>query len=59
MENLEKFWNFKSYFQTWKNPNHKGFGKVLEMCYIHMFIYAELKKNVLKKEAQNISRHTL
>jgi len=44
-----------------KNVNHKSFGKVTEMCYNHMFIYAEFKIiNVfLKKDAQNISRRPL
>jgi len=35
------------YFQAWKSPgknlNHKSFGKVMEMCYIHMFIYGEFE----------------
>jgi len=33
------------YFQAWKSPeknlNTQRFGKVMEICYIHMFIYAE------------------
>jgi len=50
------------YFQAWKNHgknvNHQSFGKVKEICYNHMFIYAELMC-FLKKDAQNISRRTL
>jgi len=34
-------------FQAWKshgkNLNHKSFGKVMEICYDHMFIYAEFE----------------
>jgi len=26
-----------------KNVNHKSFGKVMDICYIHMFIYVEFK----------------
>jgi len=44
MEHLEKSWTFKSHFQAWKshgkNLNHKSLGKVIELCYNHMFIYA-------------------
>jgi len=51
MENLEKSWNFKSsYLQAWKShgrkKNHKRFGKVMEMCYFHMF--DEKNKNLNK-----------
>jgi len=32
----------------------------MEICYIHIFIYAKFEiMNMLKKDAQNISRHTL
>jgi len=48
MENLEKSWNFKMVISRpgevmEKNVNHTSFGKVLEMCYDHMFICAEFK----------------
>jgi len=48
MENLEKSWNFKMVIPRpekvmEKNLNHKSLGKVMEMCYIHMFIYAEFE----------------
>jgi len=62
MKNLEKSWNFKMVIsRPGKNLNHKRFGKVMEMCYNHMFIYGEFEIiNVfLKKDAQNISRRTL
>jgi len=43
-----------------KTFNHKSFGKVMEICYNHMFIYAEFEIICfLKKDAQNISRRTL
>jgi len=52
------------HFQAWKshgkNLDYKSFGKVMEICYNHMFIHAEFEiMNILKKDAQNISRHTL
>jgi len=35
------------HFQAWKshgkNLNHKSFEKVMEMCYNHVFIYAEFE----------------
>jgi len=35
------------HFQAWKshgkNLNHQSFGKVMEMCYNHMFIYTEFE----------------
>jgi len=44
MENLEKSWNFKMVIsRSGKNVNHKSFGKVMEICYHHMFIYTEFK----------------
>jgi len=48
MENLEKSWNFKMVISRpgkvmEKYLNHKRFGKVMEMCYIHMFIDVEFK----------------
>jgi len=48
MENLEKLWNFlNGHFQAWKshgkNLNHESFGKVMKMCYSHMFIYTEFE----------------
>jgi len=48
MENLEKSCNFKMVISRpgkvmEKNLNHKSFEKVIEMCYIHMFIYAEFE----------------
>jgi len=48
MENLEKSWNFKMVVSRpgkvmEKNLNHKSFGKVMEMCCYHMFIYAEFE----------------
>jgi len=47
MGNLEKSWNYKSLFQAWKshgkNLNHKSLGKIMEICYNHMFIYAEFE----------------
>jgi len=37
-----------------KNLNHKSFGKVKEMCYDHMFIYAEFKiMNMFFKERRS------
>jgi len=36
--------NFQAWKSSWKKLNHKSFGKVMEMCYIHMFIYAEFEK---------------
>jgi len=66
MENLEKSWNFKMVVSRpgkvmEKNVNHKSFGKVMEMCYIHMFIYAEFEiiNMFFKRKTQNISRRTL
>jgi len=46
MENLEKSWHFKMVISRpgkvmEKNLNHKSFGKVMEICDNHMFIYAE------------------
>jgi len=38
MENLEVM-EFKKVISRPGNLNHKSFGKVMEMCYIHMFIY--------------------
>jgi len=52
-------------WKTWKshekNLNHKGFEKVIEICYNHVFIYAEFEiiNMFLKKDAQNISQRTL
>jgi len=48
MENLEKSWNFKMVISRpgkvmEKILNHKSFGKVMEICYNHMFIYAEFE----------------
>jgi len=44
MENLEKSWNFKMVISSpGKNLNHKSFGKVMEICYNRMFIYAEFE----------------
>jgi len=46
MENLEKSWNFKMVIssprkKSWKTIlMSKSFGKVMEMSYIHLFIYA-------------------
>jgi len=35
------------HFQAWKShgktSNHKSFGKVMEVCYNHLFIYAEFE----------------
>jgi len=35
------------HFQAWKshgkNLNHQTFGKVMEICYNHVFIYAEFE----------------
>jgi len=48
MENLEKSWNFEMVISRpgkvmEKNLNHKSFGKVMEICCNHMFIYAEFE----------------
>jgi len=48
MENLEKSWNFKMVFSRpgkvmEKNLNHQSFGKVMDICYNHVFIYAEFE----------------
>jgi len=48
MENLEKSWNFKMVISRpekvlERNLNHKSFEKVMEICYSHMFIYAEFE----------------
>jgi len=44
MENLEKSWNFKMIiFRPGKNLNHKGFGKVMDICYNHMLIHTEFE----------------
>jgi len=41
MENLEKSWNLKIFIsRPEKKKNHKRFGKVMEMCYIHVLIHA-------------------
>jgi len=60
MENLEKLWSFlHGYFQAWKSPgkkNPKCVVKVMEMFYIHLFIYAEFKI-MNRNDAENISRH--
>jgi len=38
---------YNGHFQAWKshgkNLNHKSFGKVMEMCYNHVLIYAEFE----------------
>jgi len=38
---------FKVMEKSWKSPgknlNHKSLGKVMEICYDHMFIYAEFE----------------
>jgi len=44
MENLEKSWNFKLFVSRpgkvlGKKFNSRSFGKVMDICYIHMFIY--------------------
>jgi len=44
MENLEKSWHFKMVIsRSGKKLNHKSLGKVMNMCYNHMFIYAEFE----------------
>jgi len=48
MENLVKSWNFKMLISRpgkvmEKNLNHNSFGKVMEMCYDHVFIYTEFE----------------
>jgi len=52
------------YFQAWKSPwkkfNYKSFGKVMEMCCIHMFIYAEFEKiNMFLKERSLNSKQAM
>jgi len=38
-----------------KNLNHKRFGKVMKMCYNHMFIYAEFEIcNVFQRKTLKI-----
>jgi len=41
MENLEKSWNFEMVIS--RPGKVTSFGKVMEFCYIHMFIYVEFK----------------
>jgi len=45
MENLEKSWNFKMVIsgpgKVLGGKNPQRFGKVIDICYIHMCIYAE------------------
>jgi len=59
MENLEKSWNFKMVISRpgkviVKNLNHKSFGKVLEICYNHMFICVEFQIiNMFLKERRS------
>jgi len=37
--------------KSWENKNPQSFGKVMEICYINMFIYAEFYiMNMLLKE---------
>jgi len=55
MENLEKSRKlYMVFFQACKSPggkNPKGFGRVMEICYIHMCISTEfLSDNMLLKE---------
>jgi len=47
-EKLGKVMEFlNDYFQAWKSPRNKldskSFGKVIEMFYIHMIVYAEFE----------------
>jgi len=37
-------WLFPGLEKFLKKLNHKSFGKVMEICYIHMFIHAEFEK---------------
>jgi len=36
-------WSFPGLENSWKNLNHKSFGKVKEICSNHVFIYAEFE----------------
>jgi len=59
MENLEKSWNFKMVISRSgkvmkKMCYSKSFGKVMYICYIHMFIYAEFEiMNMFLKERRS------
>jgi len=59
-ENQEKSCNFKMFMPRpgkvleKKNCNPKSFGKVMQICYIHMFIYVEFEIiNMLLKERRS------
>ncbi|TNN83334.1 hypothetical protein EYF80_006315 [Liparis tanakae] len=44
-------WSFTGLEKSWKNFNHKSFGKVMETCSNHMFIYGEFEIiNIFFKE---------